>query len=59
MHTTAVPRALYLIVRPIYQEGNQTCYWKPGQLSDTSGVKDLGVEPTTAPLFKIIIPNYI
>lgn len=48
----AVPTALYLVVRPIHQEGNQTCYWKSGHLSDTSGVKNLGIEPTTAPLFK-------
>lgn len=52
MHTMAVPTTLYLVVRPIHQEVNQTCYWKPGQLSDTTGVKDLRVEPTTAPLFK-------
>lgn len=51
VHTMAVPTALYLVVRPIHQEVNQTCYWKPGQLSDTTGDKDLGVEPTTAPLF--------
>lgn len=51
-HTMAVPTALYLVVRPVHQEGNQTCYWKPGQFSDTSGVKILGLEPTTAPLFK-------
>lgn len=51
MNTMAVPTALYLVVRPIHQEVNQTCYCKPGQLSDTTGVKDLRVEPTTAPLF--------